>query len=78
MQLGPRDRGGPPCVVDGAFEGAGGETDSTVKEGVGVGGTEGGRRGKVKFCVMFHVVLLGGSMILAPHIVLCPCSTHAL
>jgi hypothetical protein len=38
-------------------------------EGGGGGGTEGGLWGKAELCVIYHVMLLGGSMILAPHIV---------
>jgi hypothetical protein len=34
-QSGPRDKGGPHCIIDGAFKGAGEGGDSTVKEGVG-------------------------------------------
>jgi hypothetical protein len=32
---------------------------------------EGGHRGKAELCVICYVVLLGGSMILAPYIVRC-------
>ena len=36
---------------------------------------EGGGRGKAELCVMCYVVLLGGLMSFAPHIVLCDLRT---
>jgi hypothetical protein len=65
---GPRDGGGPCRVVDGAFEGAGGGTDSTVKDGGGGGGV---RYVSRALCHVFCCAL-GGVDDLSPpcHIVL--------